>query len=51
MEDATTFLGLDQNRLARWDLRSPGVVVQEMASPSVATYVTGKDYARGTKFR
>ena len=49
LEDRSTFLGLDSNRLARWDLRDPHGVVQEMASP-IVSYVGGKDYARGTKF-
>jgi hypothetical protein len=44
------FLGLDTNRLAKWDMRDPHGVVQEMASP-VVSYTGGKDYARGTKFR
>lgn len=50
MEERSTFLGLDANRLARWDLRDPHGVVQEMASP-VVSYMGGKDYSRGTKFR
>ncbi|GAB4822475.1 hypothetical protein N2152v2_009521 [Parachlorella kessleri] len=49
LEERSTFLGLDSNRLARWDLRDPHGVVQEMASP-IVSYVGGKDYARGTKF-
>eukprot|EP00887_Chlorella_sp_A99_P003933 scaffold11.g3933.t1 len=48
LEDRSTFLGLDANRLARWDLRDPHGV--EMASPAALSYVAGKDYARGTKF-
>jgi hypothetical protein len=50
MESHVTFLSLDANRLARWDPRAPGGLVQEMASPAALTYVGGKDYARGTKF-
>ena len=51
--DGSVFLGLDSNRLARWDLRDPhGVVQQADASPGgVVSYTGGKDYARGTKFR
>lgn len=49
LEDRSTFLGLDTNRLARWDMRDPHGVVQEMASP-IVSYVGGKDYSRGTKF-
>lgn len=44
------FLGLDTNRLARWDMRDPHGIVSAAASPVVA-YTGGKDYSRGTKFR
>lgn len=47
LEDVNTFMGLDSNRLCRWDLRDPTGVVQ--ASP-VVSYTGGKDYARGTNF-
>ncbi|KXZ52553.1 hypothetical protein GPECTOR_9g597 [Gonium pectorale] len=47
MEEHSQFLGLDQNRLCRWDLRDRRGVVQE--SPAV-NYVAGKDYSRGTNF-
>lgn len=51
LEETSTFLGLDANRLARWDLRvRRGVVQEQMASPAALSYVGGKDYARGTKF-
>jgi hypothetical protein len=50
MEDRTTFLGLDDNRLTRWDMRMRDGVAQHMESPSTLTYVGGKDYSRGTKF-
>jgi hypothetical protein len=50
MEAHNTFLSLDQNRLARWDLRDPTGLVQDMSSPAALSYVGGKDYARGTKF-
>ena len=50
-EDTNVFLGLDTNRLARWDMRDPHGLVSQAASPSVITYAGGKDYARGTKFR
>jgi len=49
-EDTNVFLGLDTNRLARWDMRDPHGIVSEMASP-IVNYAGGKDYARGTKFR
>ncbi|GLC70451.1 hypothetical protein PLESTF_000974900 [Pleodorina starrii] len=47
-EDHSQFLGLDQNRICRWDLRDKKGVVQ--ASPAVLDYVSGKDYSRGTNF-
>ena len=50
MESHNLFLSLDANRLARWDLRDPSGIVQDMASPATLSYVGGKDYARGTKF-
>ena len=50
LESHNTFLSLDSNRLARWDVRDPGGIVQELASPAALSYVGGKDYARGTKF-
>lgn len=51
MEDRSTFLGLDANRLARWDLRDKRGAVQTGAEASpVVAYVGGKDYARGTRF-
>ncbi|MEW5306870.1 MAG: hypothetical protein WDW36_009307 [Sanguina aurantia] len=47
MEDNSTFLGLDSNRLCRWDLRTSAGVV---SSSPVVDYVSGKDFARGTNF-
>lgn len=44
------FLGLDTNRLAKWDMRDPHGLVSSAASP-IVSYAGGKDYARGTKFR
>lgn len=49
LEQRCTFLGLDKNRLARWDMRTRTGMVQQMNSP-VVDYVGGKDYARGTQF-
>ena len=46
----STFLGLDDNRLVRWDARLAGGIAQEMASPTLG-YKDGHDFARGTKFR
>ena len=45
-----TFLGLDDNRLVRWDMRMEGGIAQTLASPTLG-YADGHDFARGTKFR
>eukprot|EP00899_Mesostigma_viride_P012900 jgi/Mesvir1/21610/Mv04036-RA.1 len=45
LEHRSTFLGLEDNRLCRWDMRDKHGAVQDL------TYSTGKDYARGTNFR
>ena len=50
LESQSTFLSLDSNRLARWDLRDPSGIVQDMSSPATLEYTGGRDYARGTKF-
>lgn len=50
LENHSTFLALDTNRLARWDTRDPRGLVQQASSPVLLGYVAGKDYARGTKF-
>ena len=47
MEETSTFLGLDNNRLCRWDLRDARGKVAE--SP-IVSYQAGKDYSRGTNF-
>mmetsp|Transcript_1482 Transcript_1482/g.3251 ORF Transcript_1482/g.3251 Transcript_1482/m.3251 type:complete len:563 (-) Transcript_1482:307-1995(-) len=47
MEEVSTFLGLDNNRLCKWDLRDPRGKVAE--SP-IVNYTGGKDYSRGTNF-
>ena len=47
LDDTSTFLGLDNNRLCRWDMR---VGAQVQQSPLV-TYQDGKDYSRGTNFK
>ncbi len=49
LEERSTFLGLDSNRLSRWDMRDPHGVVQEM-SANTLEYAGGKDYARRTNF-
>jgi hypothetical protein len=51
-DNANTLLGLDANRLCRWDMRDPRGAVQEAgggASP-IVTWTGGKDFARGTNF-
>ncbi|KAG2485820.1 hypothetical protein HYH03_015530 [Edaphochlamys debaryana] len=48
MEEHSQFLGIDNNRLCRWDIRDKRGVVQE--SPAVMSWVGGKDYSRGTNF-
>jgi hypothetical protein len=51
LSSASTFLSLDANRLARWDLRDPRRPAQEaLAGPAALEYVSGKDYARGARF-
>ena len=63
LDGRSTFLGLASNRLVRWDLRDARGAVAEadlggagspgassLASPAVATYAGGKDYARGARF-
>lgn len=47
MEETSTFLGLDNNRLCRWDLRDKGGKVSEAP---VCNWQDGKDYSRGTNF-
>jgi len=49
LEAGSTFMGLDGNRLARWDLRDRAGAVQDLASPTLG-YVGGHDFARGTGF-
>lgn len=52
LEDGTnTLLGLDANRLCKWDLRDPRGVVQEAGDASpIVQWTGGKDFARGTNF-
>lgn len=45
----STFMGVDDNRLVRWDMRARQGAVADLASP-VLTYAAGKDFARGTGF-
>ena len=50
LEQGSTFMGLDDNRLCRWDMRAAeGSVASAMASPTLG-YSAGHDFARGTGF-
>lgn len=46
----STFLGLDDNRLCRWDMRDRHGVVQQLASPALA-WSDGQQFSRGTNFQ
>ena len=46
LDHTSTFLGLDKNRLARWDKRTADGIVQDLS----LEYRAGKDYSRGTNF-
>ncbi|WZY96448.1 hypothetical protein YC2023_068777 [Brassica napus] len=50
----STFLGLDRNRLCRWDMRDPYGVVQDLSTannaPIVLTWAQGHQFSRGTEF-
>ncbi|XP_002989333.2 protein CYPRO4 [Selaginella moellendorffii] len=46
----STFLGLDDNRLCRWDMRDRHGIVQDIASP-VLNWNEGHQFARGTNFQ
>ncbi|KAJ7534538.1 hypothetical protein O6H91_13G098300 [Diphasiastrum complanatum] len=46
----STFLGLDDNRLCRWDMRDRHGIVQELASP-VLNWTEGHQFSRGTNFQ
>ena len=48
--EGATFMGLDDNRLCRWDMRAASGVVQTLSSPAVLSYAGGHDFARGTGF-
>jgi len=37
----STFLGLDDNRLCRWDMRDSQGIVQQLASPAALTWTEG----------
>ncbi|CAI5463864.1 unnamed protein product [Closterium sp. Yama58-4] len=51
----STFLGLDDNRLCRWDMRDKAGRVQTLAStlasPATLTWSDGHQFSRGTNFQ
>eukprot|EP00898_Chlorokybus_atmophyticus_P000974 jgi/Chlat1/1878/Chrsp143S02201 len=51
MEDTSTFLGLDDNCLARWDMRVARGVVQQLSAKTVLSHVCGRDYKTNVQFK
>jgi len=49
----STFLGLDDNRLCRWDMRDRNGMVQNLANAStpVLNWAQGHQFSRGTNFQ
>ncbi|XP_076925469.1 protein CYPRO4-like [Bidens hawaiensis] len=49
----TTFLGLDDNRLCRWDMRDRHGIVQNLADSNapVLNWTQGHQFSRGTNFQ
>lgn len=49
----STFLGLDDNRLCRWDMRDRKGMVQDLANAStpVLNWAQGHQFSRGTNFQ
>ncbi|XP_028806794.1 protein CYPRO4 [Neltuma alba] len=49
----STFLGLDDNRLCRWDMRDRHGVVQDLANSNtpVLNWTQGHQFSRGTNFQ
>ncbi|CAL1410784.1 unnamed protein product [Linum trigynum] len=49
----STFLGLDDNRLCRWDMRDRHGIVQDLVTSSapVLNWAQGHQFTRGTNFR
>ncbi|KAM0943358.1 putative transcription factor WD40-like family [Dioscorea sansibarensis] len=50
----STFLGLDDNRLCRWDMRDPRGIVQNLANSMespVLQWTQGHQFSRGTDFQ
>jgi hypothetical protein len=50
LESSSTFMGLDDNRLVRWDMRDKHGVVQDLSSP-VLNWSEGHQFAKGTNFQ
>eukprot|EP00250_Pteridium_aquilinum_P031225 c43262_g1_i1 orf=189-2063(+) len=46
----STFLGLDDNRLCRWDMRDRHGIVQDLVSP-VLNWAEGHQFSKGTNFQ
>ncbi|KAI5059577.1 hypothetical protein GOP47_0026179 [Adiantum capillus-veneris] len=46
----STFLGLDDNRLCRWDMRDRHGIVQNLESP-ILNWADGHQFSRGTNFQ
>jgi WD40 repeat protein len=46
----STFLGLDDNRLCRWDMRDRHGIVQDISTP-VLNWADGHQFSRGTNFQ
>ncbi|KAJ7566468.1 hypothetical protein O6H91_02G104500 [Diphasiastrum complanatum] len=46
----STFLGLDDNRLCKWDMRDRHGIVQQLASP-ILNWADGHQFSRGTNFQ
>lgn len=49
----STFLGLDDNRLCRWDMRDKNGIVQNLANANtpVLNWTQGHQFSRGTNFQ
>lgn len=49
----STFLGLDDNRLCRWDMRDRKGMVQDLATSSapILSWTQGHQFSRGTNFQ
>ncbi|KAJ0086164.1 hypothetical protein Patl1_08953 [Pistacia atlantica] len=49
----STFLGLDDNRLCRWDMRDRNGIVQDLVNSSapVLNWTQGHQFSRGTNFQ